>query len=270
MANGKRLLFFDLLKILGIALVIIWHIWGSILKIYDLTIPIIGGIGMGRIGVILFLITCGALSELSYKKGDAILWVFRRLTRIYPAYWCSLIIALVILHATISSPLQALFEITSMSHVAGWANINGPAWFIGVIVIFYLVYPLLRKIIDYNPFCLGAFAVFLTFLIRDALIYQPSIIPWINEAYYYSPLGAFCFFVLGSYIARMGAYPSMESWPVISWLADFSFYVFLIHYTFLSTSDNLLVYSVVVVTFSLMVMALDEKIQVWLKKAVGG
>jgi len=268
MENRKRLLFFDLLKIIGITLIVVWHVYSDILKPQESIIPVIGGTGPGRIGVILFLFTCGALTELSYRKNDTLLWIFRRLARIYPAYWCSLVIALVFLQASIRSPLHALLEITSMDILAGFNYVNGPAWFIGVVVIFYLIYPLIRRVIDFNPVYIGAVLVFLGFLAREILISWPGLIPWIAEPYYYSPVGAFAFFILGSYLALLGAYPSWESNNIAAWLAEFSFYIFLIHYSFLPWRFDILLYIAVVIIFSLLLMAVDEKVQEMLKKRV--
>lgn len=270
MGNGKRLLFFDLLKIIGIVLIVVWYVYSDILKPQESLIPVIGGTGPGRIGVILFLVACGALTELSCRKKDTLSWLSRRLARIYPAYWCSLVIAFIFLHAGIGSPLHAFLEITAMDILAGFNYVNGPAWFIGVIVLFYLTYPLIRRILDFNVLWCGAALVFLGFLVREILICRPGLIPWIAEPYYYSPAGAFAFFILGAYLAILGAYPSWESNAVAAWLADFSFYIFLIHYSFLPWRSNIFLYLVVVIFFSLMLMAVDKKIQELLKKRVLG
>ena len=97
--NKERLLLFDLLRITGILLVVLCHIGifcgysllSNCVNIFDIFF-----IGAGTVGVGIFLLVSG--SVLEYNHGDIKLenyfeFVKKRLLRVYPAYWMSLIFA---------------------------------------------------------------------------------------------------------------------------------------------------------------------------------
>jgi peptidoglycan/LPS O-acetylase OafA/YrhL len=70
-----RLLIFDAAKILSVFLIVLHHLPIGInerLGLYNVFIPVIGYPSIGSVGVIVFVITSGALLENKYGAGHTV------------------------------------------------------------------------------------------------------------------------------------------------------------------------------------------------------
>ncbi len=93
-----RLLIFDLLRIIATELVVTAHI------AQKLNIPILNGtygipnfyfVSLGGMGVTILLVVSGAVLRLNHTNVTNYKdFIIKRLYRIYPAYWCSLVLIL--------------------------------------------------------------------------------------------------------------------------------------------------------------------------------
>lgn len=135
---------------------------------------VVAGLDLGRIGVVVFFLISGFVIPFSLKKnrhlGD--FWV-KRVTRLYPAYWMSLILA-VVLQSVVSREAiggaQALANATMLQNFFHYENVLGVYWTLKLELVFYVMaYGLfLFGLID-SAFVLaaisgGLFCVFLLYL----------------------------------------------------------------------------------------------------------
>ena len=240
MANGKRLLFFDILRIVAVALVVISHMLMFLgIDPYPESHLFFNVVyyGEGIIGVMILIFVSGAVLEYMHPRlvslNDVASFYVKRLVRIYPAYWTSLLIGLAMSPLLIIQfpALNTILEFTGFFAYSGvWVGaINPIGWFIGVIVGLYFAFPFLSAAIRKHPyaslFVIAVAEVFLRIFFNTMHPYPLGPHPdrWV-------PMCSFLEFGLGIFVVQQGFYPKVEctsKW--ILFLADFSFYVFLAH-----------------------------------------
>ena len=215
---APRYLVFDVIKIIACIMVLIWHtqLW---LTNYDYFIPVIGQVGLGRLAVYTFFITSGALVEITYKDKPYLRYVFDKVVRLYPAYWLTLLVYFWFPIARIGL-WNWIGQLLAVNMLLGTPLMNGPAWYLCTLLIMYMAYPFLRK---YN----GVGLLFVYVLLREVLI-----LLGLGGVlyYYYSPLATLSLFLLGAYMANNKWYPMWQSNKTISFLANLSFYVYIVHW----------------------------------------
>jgi peptidoglycan/LPS O-acetylase OafA/YrhL len=276
-----RLLIFDLLRILAIILVLCGHIpsLGIRIGITDsYVIPFFGSLLISREGVILFIFISGAMLEYNKKNlsdlTSLVSFYIDKIIRIYPAYLASLAFAACFFSTIIMK--QSLWDIVSeILGISGYTqvplmSINPVGWFIGLLVVLYLLYPLLSSLIDRNPelwmitlvgFSLICRAIFWTYN-------EPGSI--VNNYWYGNPLSNLGFFTLGIYVIRRKLYPAWtHSNKGITWLSELTFYIFLIQspiivYGVWDLSPILFI--VCTLTVAAMLMAFDREMQSCLRR----
>lgn len=100
-----------------------------------------GTLGIGTLGVAIFLGISALLASVSTR--DAVPWLAKRLLRLYPAYWLTMIFSFVIVWFVGYKPFDTFQIIAQMLGVGMFTHgdklINVPTWFISVILICYLV-----------------------------------------------------------------------------------------------------------------------------------
>jgi len=106
--------------------------------------------------------------------------------------------------------------------------LNQMGWFIGTIMLLYLLYPLFSKSMHTYGFrALLGFWIMSWGLRYYLITYNP--IPLLNFPLWFPLCNAFEF-CLGIYIIQQGIYPKAETKsPIIRNLSDVSFYAFLFH-----------------------------------------
>lgn len=121
------------------------------------------GIYVGSLGVSLFLIISGAALTYTYKRPiDLKKFYWKRFKGIYPMFWVAWILAVVILftknqgNSPVSAPIPN-FIFTALGIDGLLANFGIPTayllgeWFLGFIVLFYVVFPLLLWAVEKYP-----------------------------------------------------------------------------------------------------------------------
>lgn len=278
--KSNRILFFDIVRILSVFLIVIHHLPGlnagwltsfiynnGRLLTYDIT--------AGPLGVYLLVFVSGAVLQLAYgAKGKLPYFAFilKRLKRIYPAYWAALFVCLLL------APVFILHGKKFVLQALGFLpNAGLYAWWIGLFVSLYLLFPLLARLIKKYPVQLIVVAGVITVVSR--LLLENTIITFENglvfgNGYRIVVTSLLFEFVLGMFIVEKGWYPKrINNSPFLRWCADISYYVFLTH-TILRefmfgqaaaqliwTPRNFVFYSAAVLLFSTFIMQFDNHIQ---------
>jgi len=234
----KRLLLFDLLRIIAIFFVVIWHI-STTYQIPPFNfIQIYFGmfdVDIGAVGVSIFIFISGAMLQYTSKeitsKDELFTFYKKRLLRIYPILWVSLILIIIVQKwvLTYFSPFEILFSFTGLSLLF---NVKGiESWFIPVIIILYICFPVISYCIRKKPYfsiisiialslCLR-FTLYTLFFNRD---------PWLSASYHWFPLSSLLEFGLGIFIVNQNLFPKIyHRSNIIMILSELTFPIFLAH-----------------------------------------
>ena len=285
----ERILIFDLIRILAISMVVVQHTagffnlswltatYGPLGKISAIT-----GLGgnLGNMGVELFIILSGMVIEYRYGKQlrDGFSnftyggFIAKRIAHLYPAYWLSLILAIILFPANLAIGIVEIIKTFSgfwifQTYGSGVTDISQPinimGWFIGLMVVLYLIWPLLSYLTsDYKY---GILAIFIVSV--AARVITLWLFPYGNEWYWF-PLSRMAEFALGIWLVQEGWYWKRKSTSrVIAYLSDLSFPVFLVHYLLLGLAEtNIILYAVVVLITAATTMHLNNWIGDWIMK----
>lgn len=217
----------------------------------SITIPMIYNINIGNIGVTLFLILSGLVLELTYGQKKLGLREFypKRIVKIFTVYWVCVAFALVIRGyknlVYFEKPLLDCAECTFVnvtctlggfcSQIGLW---GGPfmrtAWFIGLIAVLYLFFPLFSRQIQARPHRFLA-VLFLVSLLSRILLKSVEF-PFYDPLEWF-PLNRVFEFGLGVYLAQWVTEKQLTvaNWhpkqvAFLGFLGELSFPLFLLHY----------------------------------------
>lgn len=288
----ERLVFFDVLRILAIALIVVCHLFGwfhisspgNIFTISEMKFNLFYW-GVGAMMVSLLVLISGAMIEYSYglkEKLNPIRFLIKRAIRLYPAYWMSIILTLLFIPALLSKIgtadfLYQWFGIKSFT-LTGNGSINAMGFFIGLIMVLYAFYPLISHHMKKNPFYTISVLAIVTFGLRyligiyDLNKYQLSTInTMLIERW--NPLCNLFMFGLGILIIQQKWYPKiLHSNKYLTLAAELTFYVFLIHtltWNYVIAMKNIYIYIIFVLFSAYAMMIIDGEIQKRLKNYFG-
>lgn len=247
---GKRVLFFDLLRIFCIIAIVYDHRRFGLIPDFNAVFFGDGYLplnlytnGLQGWAVFGLIFVSGAVLQLNYQRMEGSLnflkFQFRRFIRIYPTFWMSLIFGLVLIvflmpsvaAAIISSNLfLILFEYSGffviLGQGPGFINIMG--WFIATIILLYLFFPILSDYIRKYRFTGLIILMVVSFITRSLFFTYNDLLP--DLLWMWFPLCNAFEFCLGIYIVQIGLYPkNSQDYPLIHTLADLTFYAFLFH-----------------------------------------
>lgn len=282
----SRSVLLDTIRSFAIGLVVLGHIFqtignraGGFFGIENFYYVSIGGIG-----VTVFLILSGISLELSYGKKQITYthFIMGRIFRIYPIYYMSLLLGLIIYlfynhFSCVDCNLSNLFfSVTGTYAFAGlW---GGPfvatSWFIGLIMSLYLFYPLLSKLIKIRPLFI-LIIIFLISLFTRFILGNYHILP--ERPLDWFPLARIFEFGLGIYLVQvfknniwgvLNKYKNIGA--ILYQISAISFPLFLVHYPLLkliktfsdTTSLNLsiLLYLIISILFGFIILGINNKI----------
>ncbi|RMF85607.1 MAG: hypothetical protein D6739_04280 [Nitrospirae bacterium] len=136
--GGRYLASLDLLRLLAITLVTAQH-GLSVTDHFEATR--VGPLSMGQLGVALFCALSGFLAFRDQRTAGA--WLWRRLTRIYPAYWIVMAASFLLTAATGKKPFDLFQVLSQMAGTGffthGWDLVNIVSWFVSLILLCYAV-----------------------------------------------------------------------------------------------------------------------------------
>jgi len=303
----QRVLLFDFLRVVGISMILFSHVLitmgPSWIEIDQFTIGFKSSYywtGWGEIGVTIFLIVSGLSLEFTYggRKINFASYYLRRIVRIYPIYYMSLLLGLSIYiafvwwgHFRYGKPFALLpdfgfedFLLTLSGFNAFAGKWGGPlvwsSWFIGLLMVLYVLYPGISYGIQKFEWNTLIF-LFLLSLGSRFLIEKTDILPGNPKEWF--PLSRIFEFGLGIFLATV---PGREfllslnrflgSIPFLAFLGTLSFPLFLIHdplrrFIVFGSPDvsslavGIFVFLLVSVFISYVVLVIDRKIQTSLK-----
>ncbi len=251
--NRTRFISLDLLRCVGIVLLLLAHIGQTINS------PIGGFFGwpgfyyvsLGGLAVTIFLILSGFVLQLQYgeRKINYFSFIAKRILRIYPVYWLSLLFGIVLysVHSyyytdnifSNFSKLEAVDIVLSITGAYAFAGEwGGPflktSWFIALIMAMYIFFPVLSYGIKRRPFFSIILILLISALSRLILgkygFLQERPLDWF-------PLCRIFEFSLGIYLAVIlpkKAYTFLDApshlGTVINFMGELSFPLFLVHY----------------------------------------
>jgi|GEM_PF-2791439 peptidoglycan/LPS O-acetylase OafA/YrhL len=274
MEKGRHLLFFDILRIGAILMVVYQHV-ATVLNLNFPTVNIFGTVsGIGKVGNILFIFISGAVLYISTKETNFTIkntlpFYKKRIMRLYPAMWASYIFAILFVPTLVNQSLK-LWVIQLTGTISLFLNItsqdvwyhliNPIAYFVGLILVLYILYPIIYNAMKYYPN--------LILLISSGISYL-CIRNYPTSFDYGNPLSYLMFFVGGIYIAKFGIYPkvTISSNNIIAHLSELSFYVFLTHDIILNREySNMLRFVIFSIVLAYIAWYIDNIVQLKLKK----
>ena len=164
-----RIFYLDLVRALAALLIVLTHFNNPYLADggYVLTnFPF--GIYVGGLGVSLFLIISGAALTLTYRRPINLKrFYWKRFLNIYPMFWTAWILATLYFFVVTggrppnSAPTRSLiFTVLGVDGLVANFHVRTAyllgEWFLGFILLYYLVFPLLLWAIDRYPIVTGA------------------------------------------------------------------------------------------------------------------
>jgi len=249
-------------------------------------------VSLGGLAVTIFLVQSGMALALRYR-GESIdypLFMVKRCLRIYPVYYLSLAGGLLLYalnsYSDTGSLLSyfstlgfgdVLLSITGFYPFAGkW---GGPfvktSWFIGLIMSMYLLFPLLSHLIKKHPH-ISICALLLVSTLSRIILGRYGVLPMRPLDWF--PLCRVFEFSLGIYLITVvrtkmpdALIATGREVPLISFISELSFPLFLIHYPLLfvipylerhglSETTSILGYIVLSLILSWIVHAIDNRI----------
>jgi peptidoglycan/LPS O-acetylase OafA/YrhL len=179
------------------------------------------GLGLGEIGVLILIFVSGAMIQYTakplLKPADVFSFYKHRLLRIYPVFWAALILSVILYRTTYTQ-----WEWTGFAGFKGMEIVNGSAWFITVIIILYLLFPLLTASIKKYPMLSIGILYALQYFFNVSMRYNANLLWFVFV------------FSLGVFVVQNNWYPKFAyNNYFLKDCSDLTFYVFLIHYPIL-------------------------------------
>lgn len=208
-------------------------------------------VSLGGIAVTIFLIISGLAIELQYgsKEIKYHLFILKRIRRIYPIYYLSLLVGIAVLlfnPDTLTKILSGLGLIDILLSITGFYSFAGQwggpfvdtSWFIGLIMSLYILYPPISKVFRKSPHRTILILFLISALSRIIMgkygytLFRP--LDWF-------PLCRIFEFSLGIYLANILRPSTLDSIKVAYFLSasfrvlsELSFPLFLVHFPLLS------------------------------------
>jgi len=239
----KRLLFIDIMRIVGIIFVVLQHLSTAPflfqnLDQYHFLLNLLPTIYVDYrfFGIFLFIFASGcslAISDQPKTLSDAINFYKKRVMRIYPIFWVALFFGGILMPWTLQnfktpfdyvrviSGFQVFFQTTAQ----GTWGVNVAFWFIGLIVSLYLLYPIVSVAICKCPHKSIVSTLVISIISRMIMLYY---FPQFISGFDWFPLCRLFEFSLGIYMIQIGLYPRFTSNSVVAFFGVLSFYIYLV------------------------------------------
>lgn len=244
----------DLFRVSAIFLIIIYHISSEIFPwlINDfINIGHVYRFNLGSLGVSIFILISGLCLGLKYAKQKIKYseFIAKRFLRIYPSYLLALILGIIIYYCIPKNILENGYYYLSSVGLSDFVcsflgfcyfigriggPFLGPGWFIALIIILYLIFPLLIKKFRHDPHT----SLFVLFLISLIFRYIEINIPSLYlKIFAFFPLRHLFEFGLGIYLSlriKKNFWSILNKYQrfsyIITYLGILSFPLFLIHH----------------------------------------
>lgn len=164
-AKKPRLFYLDWIRAIAAILIVVTHFNNPYLEPTRFFVNRPFGIYIGGLGVSLFLIISGAALMYNYGDRESLdlrTFYTKRAKTLYPMFWMAFVVANILLfirnNGYIFVPRHKITAIFSLFGMDGYASAFGVGtfyvlgeWFLGFIILFYIVFPLLRVGVNKMP-----------------------------------------------------------------------------------------------------------------------
>lgn len=164
-AKKPRLFYLDWIRAIAAILIVVTHFNNPYLEPTRFFVNRPFGIYIGGLGVSLFLIISGAALMYNYGDRESLdlrTFYTKRAKTLYPMFWVAFVVANILLfirnNGYIFVPRHKITAIFSFFGMDGYASAFGVGtfyvlgeWFLGFIILFYIVFPLLRVGVNKMP-----------------------------------------------------------------------------------------------------------------------
>lgn len=164
-AKKPRLFYLDWIRAIAAILIVVTHFNNPYLEPTRFFVNRPFGIYIGGLGVSLFLIISGAALMYNYGDRESLdlrTFYTKRAKTLYPMFWVAFVVANILLfirnNGYIFVPRHKITAIFSLFGMDGYAAAFGVGtfyvlgeWFLGFIILFYIVFPLLRVGVNKMP-----------------------------------------------------------------------------------------------------------------------
>lgn len=174
-----RLQWVDSLRGIAALLVVILHLWHSLLPTFHLNMS--GGVKIisffvfdyldfGKIGVVAFFLISGFVIPYSFRNKTNKQFFIGRFFRLYPAYWIAILS--VILISGFPPAQQLLINITMFQRFVGVEDLIGAFWTLQIEIIFYIICACFHyfKLLENDKFIVKTIYVFIGLSLSAAII----------------------------------------------------------------------------------------------------
>lgn len=207
MEKKKKIFYIDFIRVISMLMIVTYHFFAHFPENNIVGANIIFSNGKwGLIGVALFFMISGASLMYNYKeKLEIKSYAKKRFIGIYPMFWIAYISIFIYIFycskqsAFVGSPLKLIISLFAMD---GYLSSILPTfyligeWFLGCIVLIYVLFPILRIIVNKYPKPTIIIATIINLLVL--LFYKNGIIP-INQNLIVSVYS----FILGMYLINV-------------------------------------------------------------------
>lgn len=148
----KRLEWLDSLRGIAAFMVLIMHLWERLISYFPtwsfsgkqaLGFVIEDFLNFGKVGIVVFFVVSGFVIPFSMDNKSIGTFVKTRFFRLYPAYWFSIIMFLLV--KPMPHLLNLLANITMFQKFVGIPDLNGVYWTLQIELIFYFICIVLYK-----------------------------------------------------------------------------------------------------------------------------
>lgn len=185
-SHKPRLFYLDWVRALSVILIVITHFNNPFMGSSPIVTNHPFGIYIGTLGVSQFLIISGAALMYSYEDQEHLnfrAFYWKRFKSLYPMFWIAFVVAntylLIRTRGAVANQAPKWSIIYSILGVDGYLANAGIAtfytlgeWFLGFIIIFYFIFPVLRYGVKQHPWITAVVALTLYVL---TLAIQPNI-----------------------------------------------------------------------------------------------
>lgn len=208
--NKKRLVYLDVYRFLAVILVLIYHMSIHAERSNITSTMSLSFLNNHFVGVIPFVIVSGYSLEINNKKLNIKSFYLKRAKSILPMLWIVYFAQYFLLSLRNGQPpvtldQKVLFSILGMDgyliNVTHTLYLGVGEWFIGMIIVMYILYPILNKVLDKSK---------VVFLAIAGLIYLLSQIV-IDPTGHPSTILMLVAFMIGMFLGRYKLKPSVIS-----------------------------------------------------------
>ena len=178
--NSNRLFFLDFIRVISILMIILYHFNIQLLE-QSPAAKVIPGLvifhqAIGDLGVTLFIMISGvALMTSSSSRFSAVEFYKKRILAIFPSYWLAYVVVGCVLFLLRgawvgdSQHWKFLLTLTGFDGLTFYRGLNYyliGEWFIGFIIVLYLLFPLLRRGVLERPVLTWVLVIALFLVLR--------------------------------------------------------------------------------------------------------